>query len=126
MSIKLGFDASFGIVRTAVKDLLPGRSVELDDRIENIIPNVDDRENFAANIQHLLLTQKKAHIDKTRIPVHGHITFGELTREIIAWSALPGGPTTPDKPQRDPDGPLEDEPEEHGEQERKKSNDADC
>ena len=124
MSIKLGFETSFGIVQTALKDLFPDKSVKLGDWVEKIVPDVGDREILATNIQCLLRAKKNARIEKTRIPIHGHITFEDLTREIIAWSALPGDPGTPDKPPRDPDGPLEDEPEEQGGQEGKKSHEA--
>lgn len=124
MSMKLGFDSSWEIVQVALQQLFPDKSMGLNDPVEKVIPEVSDREKLAANIQYLLRTKRSAHIEKSRIPILGHTTFEELTREIVTWSALPGDPGTRDKPPRDPDGPLEDDSEEQKAQHRKKPREA--
>jgi hypothetical protein len=124
MSMKLGFDTSFGIVLAALKDMFPNKSAGTADRVAQIIPDAMDRDKFLTRVEYLLITQKNARIEKNRIQIHSPITFEDLTREIILWSALPGNPSTPNTPGQDPGGPIEDEAEEQSRQQGKKADEA--
>ena len=122
MSMKLGFESSFAIVQTALEELYPQKVVGRDEKVAAVVPDKNDREVLIGNIQRLLRTKKNAHLETSLISIHSHTTFEDLTRDITAWSSLPGNPTTPDKPQRDPDGPFEDDAERGEHREREKAN----
>jgi hypothetical protein len=111
MSKKLDLAKSLEIVQMAVQDMIPNKTLGLEDSLAKILPDEADRKNLRVKIQRLVHAN---HLDirVERIPIDPHVTIDKIRREITHWSALPGEPGIPDRgPQLPPDGPLEDEPE---------------
>lgn len=118
MSTKLELNASLEIIHTALEDLFPDKTFDLEVPLGEAIPNKTDREALRRNIQHLLRVRNvRVSIRRLRT----HYTVGQIAREITLWSALPGKPALPAPgPAPDPDGPVgpeEEEEQRHEQQE---------